>query len=299
MEGTEIVEKLIESSASFHQKTKYSQAKFLKKKSRKYFQYVVIKKPTIRLIMQINYKSDPLKMLNLRIDTLAQILNNANIRSGGRYMIYEVGCQGMVVASAFERLGNEGKLVHLFHTGMPQTQSLNSMNFSKPSMDNLMTLNLYHLRALEQGKDITQVHHKQENGENAIPVRQKQREESIRSYELLKEHNMDGLIIACKQNPTNILLALVKYLSFSRPFVVYSMYKEPLLEAYTAIKDTGKAVMVQLTESWLRNYQVLPERSHPEVLMSGGGGYLLSGIFVDNSDPDQNGHNDTKRMKTE
>ena len=82
MGGTEIVEQLIENSASFHSKTKYSQAKFLKKKSKKYFPYVVIKKPSIRLLMLINYKNDPIKMMNLRIDTLAQILNSANIRSG-------------------------------------------------------------------------------------------------------------------------------------------------------------------------------------------------------------------------
>ena len=115
----------------------------------------------------------------------------------------------------------------------------------------------------------------------------------------MKDHKMDGLIIACKQHPTNILLALVKYLSFSRPFVVYSPYKEPLLEAYVAIKETGKAVMVTVSESWLRNYQVLPGRTHPEVLMSGGGGYILTGIYVDNSN-DQNGSSSSnKKPRTE
>lgn len=113
--------------------------------------------------------------------------------------------------------------------------------------------------------------------------RQKQREESIKTYQMLQHRKMDGLIIVCKQHPSNILLALVKYLAFSRPFVIYSPYKEPLMETYVAIKDTGKAVMVTLSESWLRNYQVLPDRSHPEVLMSGGGGYILSGIYVDNA----------------
>ena len=93
MGGTEIVEQLIENSASFHSKTKYSQAKFLKKKSKKYFPYVVIKKPSIRLLMLINYKNDPIKMMNLRIDTLAQILNSANIRSGKDIFTikYEIG----------------------------------------------------------------------------------------------------------------------------------------------------------------------------------------------------------------
>merc|ERR1712024_255728 len=92
-----------------------------------------------------------------------------------------------------------------------------------------------------------------EGGDKPPPMRQRQREKSIQSYELLKSNKMDGLIIVCKQHPSNILLALIKYLAFSRPFVVYSPYKEPLLDAYVAIKDTGKAVMVTLTETWLRN----------------------------------------------
>ena len=132
--------------------------------------------------------------------------------------------------------------------------------------------------------------------------RQKQREESIKSYNLLKQGKMDGLIIACKQHPTNILLSLVKYLSYSRPFVVYSPYKETLLETYQAIKETGKSVMVTLSETWLRNYQILPERSHPEVLMSGGGGYILSGIYVDNTPlpvSEQNGVSLAKKSRNE
>ena len=173
------------------------------------------------------------------------------------------------------------------------------MNFNEFSKQNLKTLNIYHLRALEQNKDITHMHHNVHNnkteGENngateggnkPPPMRQRQREKSIQSYELLKSSKMDGLIIVCKQHPSNILLALMKYLAFSRPFVVYSPYKEPLLETYFALKETGRALMVTISESWLRKCQVLPDRTHPEVMMSGGGGYLLSGIYVDNSDPE-------------
>ena len=152
-DGKEIVEQLIENSASFHQKTKFSQAKFLKKKAKKYCQYLVIKKPSIRLIMNINYKQDPMKMMNLRIDSLAQILNSANINSHGKFMIYETGTQGVLVASALERCGTSGQIAHIFQTGCPQTQSLSVMNFSKERLDSqISTINMYHLRALEQGK---------------------------------------------------------------------------------------------------------------------------------------------------
>ena len=61
---------------------------------------------------------------------------------------------------------------------------------------------------------------------------------------------------------------------------MYSPYKEPLLDAYMTMKEQGSAVNVNLSETWLRSYQVQPERTHPTVNMSGGGGYLLTGIIV-------------------
>ena len=41
-----------------------------------------------------------------------------------------------------------------------------------------------------------------------------------------------------------------------------------------------QAVSLQLQEPWLREYQVLPGRSHPTMSMLGTGGFLLSGIAV-------------------
>ena len=85
MEGSKIIERLVENSASFDQKTKFSQEKFLKKKSKKYCQYIKIRRPSIRLLMQIrNSDIGKMKTLNLRIDSLAQLMNNCNVRSGGK-----------------------------------------------------------------------------------------------------------------------------------------------------------------------------------------------------------------------
>ena len=86
-----------------------------------------------------------------------------------------------------------------------------------------------------------------------------------------------------------IRVSILRYLAPSRPFAVFSPYKEPLLDAYTAVKETGRSVMVTLSETWLRNHQVLPGRTHPEVLMSGGGGYVLTGIYVDNAEVEGGG----------
>ena len=48
----------------------------------------------------------------------------------------------------------------------------------------------------------------------------------------------------------------LRYVAPSRPFAVYSPYKEPLLEAYMAVKEAGTAVNCCLSETWLRYHQV-------------------------------------------
>ena len=92
MEGSKIIEQLVEKSSSFGQKTKFSQEKFLKKKTKKYSQYIKIRRPSIRLLMQIRSRDfNKMKSMNLRIDSLAQILNNCNLRAGGK-VFYRLNC---------------------------------------------------------------------------------------------------------------------------------------------------------------------------------------------------------------
>jgi hypothetical protein len=43
---------------------------------------------------------------------------------------------------------------------------------------------------------------------------------------------------------------------------------------------SGTCNVVQLQESWSRDIQVLPSRTHPMMVMHGSGGYLLSGLRV-------------------
>ena len=99
-----------------------------------------------------------MKLMNLRQDSLAQILNSTNIQPGGRYIVYETGAQGVVVSAVLERVGRVGGVVHVYQTGQPQTQCLGAMNFDSEVMETLATINIQHLRSLEQGRDILENH---------------------------------------------------------------------------------------------------------------------------------------------
>jgi tRNA (adenine-N(1)-)-methyltransferase non-catalytic subunit len=102
---------------SFEKKTDYSKEKYLKKKKNKYLAVYQIVKPTYRLLCEF-YMQDMLKrkVLNLRIDMLAQILTYANIAANRNTIVLE-SCKGLIVAGVAERMGGKKKLVeNLLHS---------------------------------------------------------------------------------------------------------------------------------------------------------------------------------------
>ncbi|KAL0459179.1 UNVERIFIED_CONTAM: tRNA (adenine(58)-N(1))-methyltransferase non-catalytic subunit TRM6 [Sesamum latifolium] len=112
-------------------------------------------------------------------------------------------------------------------------------------------------------------------GEKAPP-------EAIKSW---KENGFSSLIIAAPDlDAWGIVKELVPLLSYSAPFVIYHQYLQPLASCMHNLQIEKTAIGLQLSEPWLREYQVLPSRTHPHMQMSSSGGYLLSGTRITHSD---------------
>ena len=105
--------------------------------------------------------------------------------------------------------------------------------------------------------------------------------EAQRAVQILQSTKMDGLLVVSKEKPNNIVQALIPFVGLSRPICVYSACREPLIELYFELKSLGNVIALHLTETWLRSHQVLSGRTHPDILMTGSGGYLLTGIVVE------------------
>ncbi|KAK6140931.1 hypothetical protein DH2020_025324 [Rehmannia glutinosa] len=102
--------------------------------------------------------------------------------------------------------------------------------------------------------------------------------EAIKSW---KENGFSSLIIAAPDlDAWSIVKELVPLLSYSAPFVIYHQYLQPLATCMHNLQTEKMAIDMQISEPWLREYQVLPSRTHPHMQMSSSGGYLLSGIRI-------------------
>ncbi|XP_044145902.1 tRNA (adenine(58)-N(1))-methyltransferase non-catalytic subunit TRM6 [Bufo gargarizans] len=348
IKGQEIVQQLIENSATFRDKTEFAQEKYRNKKKKKYEASITILKPSTRILAIMYYAREPGKICQLRYDTLAQMLTLGNIHAGSKVIVMET-CAGLVLGSVMERMGGYGSVVQMYPGGGPVRAATDCFGFPKSFYETLYEFPLIKLDALISGTGhySCQVIPAEENAEKtdeessrsdcekqeasrdvvgdciaeeseesmetsrpeneeglkscgnvsanhkgsqnldkeqfAIEKKRKQDERRKRESEaakLLQDRNADGLIIASRFHPTPLLLTLLEFLSPSRPFVVYCQYKEPLLECYTKLREKGGVINLKLSETWLRHYQVLPDRSHPKLVMSSGGGYILHGITV-------------------
>lgn len=105
--------------------------------------------------------------------------------------------------------------------------------------------------------------------------------ETKRAVDLLSSSKARGLTIITKEHPLQIANALLPFLGISRPFVIFHAHREPLQETYMELKQKRNVINVRLFTNFLRSYQVLPDRTHPDILTSDTGGYILTGYLVE------------------
>ncbi|KAF5199058.1 tRNA (adenine(58)-N(1))-methyltransferase non-catalytic subunit TRM6 [Thalictrum thalictroides] len=102
---------------------------------------------------------------------------------------------------------------------------------------------------------------------------------------LWKSNGFSSLIIAAPELDTwSTVKDLLPLLSYSAPFAIYHQYLQPLATCMHNLQVSKMAISLQISEPWLREYQVLPSRSHPFMQMSAFGGYILSGIKICNNE---------------
>lgn len=317
---SDIVGQLISNSKTFTTKTEYSQEKYIKKKEKKYFEFIQIRKPTIRLLTEMFYRQEPDKIQGIRVDTLSQIVSYTGVSSDGNYLLYESGSNGLLPATFLNSMGNSGnaKLVHVHPGNFPQKQAVLALNLEDSHMKKCISVNLYSVlrqfyqkpdetvsgkRKIEDnGEDSENLPKKHIGDDNKITEKSNENEEKPseipaakpvtpkppkwieENAEALKimENKVDCLLVAAREHPLNIVKELMQFVAPSRPIIIFNLSKEILMECYMHLKNCGATNNLRLTSNWMRTYQILPERTHPTISMQGNSGYLLVGYKVKN-----------------
>ncbi|XP_043472640.1 tRNA (adenine(58)-N(1))-methyltransferase non-catalytic subunit TRM6 [Leptopilina heterotoma] len=315
--GKEIVQTLIENSTSFSTKTEYSQEKYIRKKGKKYFQYLTICRPTIALLQELYFRQDYYKINSIRMDTLAQIISYSDIKSDGVHLLYDSGSLGLVAASILNRIGanTSGSLINLYLGNDPQNTAVKAMNFPSDLLNRLTNLNLKDLiQSKERVAKIPPTESKEDSPEILKTEKQSTAESGTECAEnkessednsrkrktptdtdtdlesnvpqkksktcatnLLSTTKVDSLVIVAREHPLNIVELLINFVKKSRPFVIFHTNREPLQEIYVLLKQKYRVVNLKLFTNFLRSYQILTDRTHPDILTSSCNGYLLTG----------------------
>jgi tRNA (adenine-N(1)-)-methyltransferase non-catalytic subunit len=313
--GKDIVATIIQNSATFEAKTSFSKAKYVRRKQIKYQPRCRIVRCTASTICQALYLKDARKLQNLRHDSLAQVLSFANISAGQKVLMVDQ-CLGLVTGACAQRMGGYGSILSIYtgqappHLDFISRFNLNYMEHSSikwlhsgdvfgndQKTENQDAISIdYEANERKQVKwpcplqEHTQKYVEgMENDEyrKAFLAKRSSRFarkltrpslDETKAYLIGAERKCDSIILACKYDPTSTLLALLPYLETSSPFVVFYEFLEPLLECFRELQDKKLAINLRLSDTWMREYQVLPGRTHPNMHMSQNGGFILTGI---------------------
>jgi tRNA (adenine58-N1)-methyltransferase non-catalytic subunit len=351
--GSDIVTKLVQNSSSFGRKTTFSQAKYIAKKQRKYQPRCRIIRCTPLSFCEAIYKNRQRHILNMREDTLGQLLSYSNISAGCQVLVYEQ-CMGVVTGAIAQRMGGYGQVLSLYETNQPSyielIQKFNLSFAEHQSIKWIHTGDVFGRKRVVQDDNGDQMDCDNNDDDDddpekterdgltwPIPLQEHTREflEKMKTDQQKKDflkkrcarfarkltrytpkecneflfgstsvgkttetiateagpsdagrtkwtRKCDSIILAVgKYDPTTTILALWEFLAPSSPFVIYSEYIEPLTECFQALQQRKLAINFRLSDTWMREYQVLPGRTHPSMNMSQSGGYLLTGIKLD------------------
>ncbi|CAE6535660.1 unnamed protein product [Rhizoctonia solani] len=285
---TEIIKRQIEAHTAYELKNEYSKEKYKKRKEAKYSKGFTVVEPTLFNICEYHFSRDASKIRDLRPHALGQLLNSANVRPGARILVAD-DVSGLLVAAVLERLGGSGRCLAITDVDGPSAFPIvPHMNFEPEVKSSAILRTLNWAAADEEHTPLAAARVSEELVEEAQTNKEKSKQRKRKAAanvvsdlrEELFSGEFDGLIVASQFEPFSLVEKLSPYVAGSGSIAVYSPYIQPLIETQSRMRPMPKYLAPTVQETWHREYQVLPGRTHPHMSMPGPTGYILTAIKV-------------------
>ncbi len=313
----ELIDLVTASSSSFAQRTVYSQDKFKRRKAQKHLKLFTPFPPSAHNICSWQFAKDPQRIRGFRIDSLAQMLNLGDVRSGGRYMVVD-DTSGLLTGAVLERMGGEGTLLLIHDADSPPSldlvhqmgiseavlkATLRVVNWAQTDKDWKKGEKLRSARRLLRfGSDAltliaadlpTELESLDTDGKKVNTrdiIKLRRRRAGFEALDAAREDffsgDFDGLLMSTQYDAWSIVQRLYPLLAGSASIVAHGPFQHPLMELLHQMRNHRAFINTSVTEPWLRRYQVLPGRMHPEMNTSATGGFLLHSHRVFGEDLD-------------
>ncbi|KAI3640385.1 hypothetical protein MIR68_001263 [Amoeboaphelidium protococcarum] len=255
----DLISQLTGAHRQFDLKTEYSKAKYIKRKKLKFHKVIRLVQPNSFNLCQWAFVKHPDQVHHIRPDTLASMIQTLNIQQGGCYLVDEDSA-GVLALAIAERVGGRGQII-----------SLHSKDASY--------VYPYTFYAKLQNRGC--ILHLPWSMFNA-PVDDDTLPQSVRNALLaLRSTQFDGLLTASRYQAQGVIKQLIPFLKLNSMVVAQSLSKESLASTFEFMRESSQFVDVQLRSQWYREYQVYPDRMHPQNNTYASGGFILSGIKVE------------------
>lgn len=301
VDGSTIVKHIIQNSSTFDQKTDFSKAKYIARKQMKYQQRCRLIRSTPTSVCEAYFWRDPKKIMNLRDDSLGQILSYSNISAGCQTLVIET-CLGVVTGAVAARMGGYGRILSVYPGQQPSfTGVIDRFNLSFGEQNSIKWIHSSDVFC-EDGNDETideeriardkvewpcplQDHTRaylegmeSEKEKKAFFAKRAERftrkltrHTPLEARAWYKERKSDSIIIVARFDPTETLFSVFHSLAPSCPFVVFCEYLEPLTACFQKLQENLMAINLRLSNTWAREFQILPGRTHPNMNMNQNG----------------------------
>ena len=273
----EIIKAITENNIGFEKKTDFAKSKYVERKKSKFSRVFKALKPSCRELAIMYSTKNPQKIRYMRFDTLAYMMTVANVCAGGKFLVVD-DCSGLLMAATISRMAGSGWIFGIAKNDTASSWDiLRLLGIKFDEMPNAYSLNWQQL-------DLELFEPSAEHKDASLLEKQRHRYAMAKQAQtVLKEGKFDALLISSGYHPREVVKKFLDTLSPSRKIVIHNNYLEPLLETYSYMRSSAAFIDVQITENWLREYQVLPSRTHPLNNMSAQPGFILQAtkILVD------------------